>query len=193
VSQQTDDEFLEQIASGIERLWAEEHPPEAPKAPPELPDEPELVTYWRQIIAHRDALCDLITKWETVPFKLGEIPTQRLREMRQHLDALDEEIRTKARWKATDRGHTVAQLRALAAIPIEAERKRKACWVELWLSQKNDSVRPLTAATVRGELGVEELETLERDARDELIGEDQFKQRSKVAHRMVMIAERRSG
>jgi hypothetical protein len=192
MSDQRDDDFRTQVADEIDRLLARE-PRDAPKAPPALPAEPDLVAHWRQIIAYRDKLCETITKWETAPFELGDMPRQQLRGLHSLLSQLDEELVTKARYSSTpnSRGHTVEQLGKLAAIPAEAERTRKAYWVELWLSQKRHDHRPLTAATVRAELGVDDLEELERSAREWFSREDRFKPRSEVALRMVLIAEER--
>lgn len=191
MSQQSSDDFAKQVADEVERLWRAEHPPAAPKPAPQLPEEPELVHHWRQIIAYRDSLCETIVKWEMAPFELGEIPQQHLRDLRSRLAELDEAIVTKERRKAdsNSRGHTVERLGELAAIPAEAERARKAYWVELWLSQKGHEHRPLTAETVKAELRVNDLDELERRVRKQLSDEDHSKPRSTVALRMVQAAE----
>lgn len=184
------DEFAEQVADELEKLLAAE-PKKASIQPPELPPAPELVVYWRRIIAYRDQLCAVIQKWETVPFALGEIPKQNLADLHARLQKLDEEINDKARSKVNPnaRGHTVDQLRELAEIPVEADRLRKAYWAELWIKTKDPQHKALTASTLRGELGGANLEELESRARAELDAQGKFSQRSKVALLMVTLAE----
>jgi hypothetical protein len=162
-----------------------------------LPDEPEQMRLWRQILAHRDELAAAITGWEDfrIRQRLGWQPLENIPEhsrafsretrdqsetmirrqieaFREQLDDLDMNIRAGSR---SARGLRMNQLRALAKRDPMKRRESATTWVKYYLDEKRkkSASAQMTKRTVQAVL--EELtgradidiDELERRAREQ--------------------------